>query len=173
MPWLCRATRSMGAPRSRDKPLALQQLRLRKLFPNARCRIQRSELTWEADLTPTPLSETYRVRLTYKLDRAPRVVVATDLERMEDCPLPHTYEDDLLCLYLPRRGEWKRDAFLADTIVPWASEWLANYETWLFTGKWLGGGTHEERWDRPTPEPSGATQRSSRDAHARVVPPGV
>ncbi|MYD87819.1 MAG: hypothetical protein F4018_15215 [Acidobacteria bacterium] len=26
-------------------------------------------------------------------------------------------------------------------IVPWTSEWLACYEIWLATGKWLGGGT--------------------------------
>ena len=147
----------MGAPRNRGKSLAVQQLRLRKLFPDARCRIKRNELEWEAELTPTPLSERYWVRLTYKLDRSPRVNVLTELERMKDCPLPHTYEDGQLCLYL--HGEWNRDAFLADTIVPWASEWFANYETWLFTGKWFGGGTHPERWDRQKPTLSGERAR--------------
>ena len=157
----------MGAPRSKGKPLAVQQIRLCKLFPGARCCIQRSELVWEADLTPTELSETYRVRLTYKLGRVPRVVVLTELERMGDCPLPHIYKDELLCLYLPGSGEWNRDAFLADTIVPWISEWLANYETWLFAGKWLGGGTHPGRWDRPIPSPSPASKTSvSSTSHA-------
>jgi hypothetical protein len=30
--------------------------------------------------------------------------------------------------------------FLADTILPWAVEWLAYYEIWLATGVWYGGG---------------------------------
>ena len=31
---------------------------------------------------------------------------------------------------------------LADTIVPWAAEWLMHYELWLVTGEWTGGGDH-------------------------------
>jgi len=30
--------------------------------------------------------------------------------------------------------------FLADTILPWAAEWLAHYEIWFATGTWYGGG---------------------------------
>lgn len=52
--------------------------------------------------------------------------------------LPHVYDDGTLCLY--ERGEWNDNMFLADTIVPWASEWLAHYEIWLGHGKWYGGG---------------------------------
>jgi hypothetical protein len=37
---------------------------------------------------------------------------------------------------------------LADSIVPWASEWLFFYEFWLVTGEWDGGG----RW-QPTSAP--------------------
>jgi len=29
---------------------------------------------------------------------------------------------------------------IADTTVPWTAEWLANYEVWLATGEWHGGG---------------------------------
>ena len=32
--------------------------------------------------------------------------------------------------------------YLAETILPWASEWLAHYEGWLYTGEWKGGGVH-------------------------------
>ena len=32
---------------------------------------------------------------------------------------------------------------LSRTIVPWAAEWLLNYELWRFVGEWLGGG-HDE-----------------------------
>lgn len=39
-------------------------------------------------------------------------------------------------------GEWKPRMKLADTIVPWAAEWLLHYELWLATGEWGGGGVH-------------------------------
>ena len=29
---------------------------------------------------------------------------------------------------------------MVDTTVPWTSEWLLNYEIWLATGTWYGGG---------------------------------
>lgn len=31
---------------------------------------------------------------------------------------------------------------LADTYVPWTMEWLVDFELWLATGEWLGGGEH-------------------------------
>jgi hypothetical protein len=29
---------------------------------------------------------------------------------------------------------------IVDTTIPWTSEWLINYEIWLPTGDWHGGG---------------------------------
>lgn len=137
----------MAFPRSSGKSLAVQQLRFRKLFPDAPCRIHRSELTFEIELTPTPTSDTYRIRVTYKLGKRPRVVVLSpELGPIDGFQLPHTYDGERLCLFWG--GEWDRNKFLADALIPWASEWLANYETWAFTGRWLGGGTHDGQWDR-------------------------
>ena len=139
----------MAIPRSRGKSLGVQRSLLLKLFPDARVRWRCGVLTFETQLTPTPISDSYRVRLTYRLGKRPRVVVVSPrLEKIEECRLPHTYEGDELCLCLP--GEWSQSDSLVDTIIPWVSEWLANYETWVFTGRWLGGGTHTDRWDRPT-----------------------
>jgi hypothetical protein len=56
--------------------------------------------------------------------------------------LPHTYPGERLCLYYPGIGEWRSDVLLVKTIVPWISEWLLNYEIWLATGIWCGGGIH-------------------------------
>jgi hypothetical protein len=43
---------------------------------------------------------------------------------------------------------------MANSIVPWASEWLFFYEMWLITGEWDGGG----RWPPlPSPEPQAHT----------------
>lgn len=52
--------------------------------------------------------------------------------------LPHVYSDGTLCLHLS--GEWNEKMYLVDSIVPWTAEWLANYEIWLATGDWNGGG---------------------------------
>ena len=52
--------------------------------------------------------------------------------------LPHVYSSGDLCLYLP--GQWKESMLLADTILPWTSQWLLYYELWLITGHWMGSG---------------------------------
>ena len=58
--------------------------------------------------------------------------------------LPHVYDHvkQQLCLYYGPAREWTPDKMIADTIVPWASEWLLHYEFWLVTGIWHGGGIH-------------------------------
>lgn len=47
-----------------------------------------------------------------------------------------------LGLYYPPAREWRQSMLLAGTILPWTSEWLLHYETWLATGVWTGGGIH-------------------------------
>jgi len=54
-----------------------------------------------------------------------------------------------LCLYDPRKGEWQPDQPIAETIIPWAAEWLFFYEGWLIDGHWAGGGEHPDT-DRST-----------------------
>ena len=39
-----------------------------------------------------------------------------------------------------RDGDWREDRALAWTIIPWLLEWLVEYEVWLVTGEWCGGG---------------------------------
>ena len=122
----------------------MQQARLRKLFPAASCRILRSKLTWEGWLAPSGLGQQYRVRLAYSLQDPPRVYLIEPGMRKVGGKLPeHIYTDDgRLCLYLPSAGDWDGTMSLADTMVPWACEWLFHYEIWLATGVWCGGGSH-------------------------------
>ena len=40
------------------------------------------------------------------------------------------------------RKEIDASQFIADTIIPWTSEWLLHYEIWVATGIWHGGGIH-------------------------------
>jgi hypothetical protein len=64
---------------------------------------------------------------------------------------PHVYwrldepEASPLCLYDPATSQWSADDFVADTAMPWVSDWLACYEGWLATGEWTGGGRHPSR----------------------------
>lgn len=47
-------------------------------------------------------------------------------------------EDSALCLFDPETGEWSNRMLIADSTVPWASEWLHHYEIWHVTGVWSG-----------------------------------
>ncbi len=123
--------------------LTAQYLALKKTFPGSQCRIYRSELTWLGVLQPTPLSKRYTIKLTYKLNKSPKVkLVKPVLRKKHNKKPPHLYKGDFLCLYVPGIGEWNKNMYLSETIIPWASEWLFHYEIWLSTGDWCGGGIH-------------------------------
>lgn len=68
----------------------------------------------------------------------------------EEAPLPHVYFQgpdyrySPLCLFDPKAGEWDRTMLIASTTVPWTVRWLASYEIWEATGRWVGGGRHED-----------------------------
>ncbi len=68
----------------------------------------------------------------------------------EEAPLPHVYFElpDIrlspLCLFDPNAGEWDRSMLVSRTTVGWTVRWLAAYEFWEATGRWIGGGRHDE-----------------------------
>ena len=127
------------ANRSRRKNSPAVQARVLKArFPDAHVQVERSRLTWNGILQPAGYSRPYRVRITFKTGEYPKVKVLSHLEGRQGEPLPHVYADGALCLFV--EGEWTSDMFIADTIVPWTSEWLLYYELWLFTGEWHGEG---------------------------------
>lgn len=47
-------------------------------------------------------------------------------------------DDSGLCLFDPGERQWDGSKLIADTIVPWASEWLHHYEFWQIDGVWRG-----------------------------------
>jgi hypothetical protein len=47
-----------------------------------------------------------------------------------------------ICVHRPE--EWAPSSFIADTIMPWISQWLRFYEVWQQTGSWEGEGSHPE-----------------------------
>lgn len=121
---------------------AQQALGLQSRFPDARIKIRRHKLKFVADLTPSPLSETYSVRIEFDGVHRPVIkVLSPTLRHPPERDVPHTFEEDTLCLHLP--GEWSASDLITYMIVPWTVEWLLHYEIWLATeGTWCGGG-HE------------------------------
>lgn len=136
----------MVAPRFSSKPKSLwqQKARLDALFPQCTCWIKCNRLTWEGKFSPTTQSDTYHLRMTYTLEKAPEMrLVAPEIRRINGRRPEHMYNDTRLCLYMTGSGEWHDSKFLAETIVPWAAEWLWHYEVWLASdGTWCGGGVH-------------------------------
>jgi hypothetical protein len=120
---------------------------LKSKYPGSKTSWKRGIVRWIGDITPAPLCDTYTVQITWKGWSARPVVrvLRPQLQLAEGkTALPHIYPGDELCLHYP--GEWTRDMSIAETIIPWASEWLYFYELWALTGEWQGGG-HEPGTD--------------------------
>ncbi len=109
-------------------------------------------LVWRCDLSPTPLSRAYSVRIEYGRGWSPDVFVEKpDLPILaEGRKIPHVYSEEpvRLCLYLPGSGQWRPWMLLDQTIVPWAVLWLYFFEEWLRSGEWRGGGEHPDDGDK-------------------------
>jgi hypothetical protein len=121
-------------------PEQLAFMRLR--WPMFNSRIRNGLLTCRGQLAPDAACATYDVSITYRGGDKPEVrVLEPQLRRRsDDEPIPHMYEHERLCLYLPGVREWTPGKQIATTIVPWTSLWLFFYEVWLATGEWMGGG---------------------------------
>lgn len=130
--------------------LGSQKAALSKLFPGSRASTQHNELVWKGELTPSSMSHTYSIEMHYKKGKYPTVRVSDpELKSRPGEPLPHIYSNGNLCLFYPKAREWHGGLLLAETIVPWTSEWLFHYEVWLATGTWCGGGYHEDGGSKP------------------------
>lgn len=117
-------------------PLARQAAILRQRFPDSKLTLKCGKLLWEARLRPTPLSHEYLVRLAYSMRFYPTMKILDDLQIDWAKPPPHLYRDQSICLH--DRPDWDSTMLLADTIVPWTSEWLAHFELWSIGGVWYG-----------------------------------
>lgn len=148
----------MARPPCNGLTLVQQAGVLRSRFPTVTPpRVQADRLTWFWQVQPSPCSVTYTVRLMLQGIGSPKVhVVDPPLQLAEGKNrLPHVFEADRLCLYYDDEFDRRVDQ-LADTVVPWVSEWLFFYEQWLTTGEWHGGGIH------PGDEPELSSRRARR-----------
>lgn len=148
----------MGSKNWKMHPLnmGIQAGKLRFYFPESSVKYTQNELTWTGVITPSPLSETYTIKIKYLRDKNPDVyVVSPKLSfAFGETYLPHVYNTSKqwLCIYHRKSGEWNSGMALVDTVLPWTSEWLLHYEIWIVTGKWCGGGIehHDEELELKT-----------------------
>jgi hypothetical protein len=118
---------------------------MRRRYPQFTSTWQRGHVTWTGTLTPAQGCQSYTLRIGYRIGTQPKVFVTRpQLASRIDERIPHRYGDGSLCLYRPKYGEWTPTDPIALTIVPWSSLWLYDYEVWLVTGQWAGGGEHPE-----------------------------
>jgi hypothetical protein len=125
-------------------PLAEQFRQMKLQWPGFSRSLHRSQVSWTGELTPTEMSDTYTIRVTYTPPRRPVVeVISPELKGRPGERIPHTFPGKKLCLHLHQ--EWVvANTIIATTVIKWAVLWLFFYETWLVTGTWEGGG-HEPR----------------------------
>ncbi len=147
---------------------------------------------WEGVLRPLS-AQTYKVRITYQLPRMtkeylfnpaylPMVQVLEPRLSLQNSnaghdALIHLYVDrdspelPSLCLDDPLKSGWSDHASIADTIVPWAIDWLTCYELWQATGKWTGAGRDHRIVNREEAcqAPSNSTQTPNADLRGRCV----
>lgn len=133
--------------RNRNIPLRAQLEKLRRYFPASTFSVGNygNTFIWKALFQPSELSCSYEVKIEYILGTSPKVYVLSPnpLPLANGATrLPHVYnhKKQQLCLYYGAEREWTPDKMIADTILPWISEWLLHYEYWVITGMWHGGG---------------------------------
>lgn len=127
-----------------------QLAHLKCMYKGSKSRMYKNGFDWICPIKPTPLSQTYIIKISYHVNKPPKcyVISPSQLPLAEGATrLPHTYSSkkQRLCLYYPKYKEWNSSMYIATTIVHWAIQWLFFYEIWLHTGKWNGGG--HGNWD--------------------------
>lgn len=146
-------------------PMHRQIWRMKVAHPQFRSTWSAGAIEWVGSVRPTELSDTYELRIEYRLGAPPDVHVVTPAlrPRSDTERVPHLYTGERLCLFLPWAFEWDASQYIAETTVPWATLWLHHYELWhATTGDWLGGGRH--------PPPKKGTRRCPRNWFARKSP---
>jgi hypothetical protein len=127
------------------KPLSLaEQAGKMGKYPQLKLAIKRNTAVWSGSWWPSILSDLYGLKITYRFPQRPRISIVSPILRLAQGQekLPHVYEGGQSDICVHIREDWSSRLFIADTIMPWISQWIAFYETWAQTGVWLGEGTH-------------------------------
>ncbi len=131
------------------QPLSLraQKLLLGQGFPDGECSVRRNRLVWEGRVQPTAVSHSYDIRVTHELYTLPEIfLLSPNPQKMADAVIPgrriphvYSYEHPIrLCVYHPKKREWKYTMPLVTTVIPWTIMWLSFFEDWVCTDVWSG-----------------------------------
>lgn len=134
------------APKFAAISLAQQAGRMASKFPQMKFSIRRNAGSWTGSWLPSPLSDSYQLRIVYQFPFRPKIqILSPRLELASGkTKLPHVYADGQMDICVHRPEEWSKHRYIADTIMPWISQWLRFYEYWKQTGSWEGKGTHPD-----------------------------
>jgi hypothetical protein len=138
----------MGKVKKRKYTYVIQGKILQSKFPKGNLSFGHNGFSWTNTICPTPLSESYKIKLDYKQGRQPNIYVIDRLKlAVGKSVLPHVYDTSKqhLCLYHRKSKQWHSGMLIAKTIIPWTHEWLLFYEYWLIDGIWHGGGIGHEK----------------------------
>ena len=141
--------------RNKFKYSPVQQLGMLKKKYGGAGRPTHNGFEWVNEFCPTPISDTYTLRIVYQIGYYPKIYIVNPkpLQLADGArKLPHTYDTQTqrICLFKPDYKEWTSSMPIADTIVHWAVLWMFYYESWVGTGKWMGGG--HGNWDVTPPK---------------------
>lgn len=129
-------SRYLPKPPSNPKSinLGMQDMHIQHKFPNFKLRKKGTKYYWLGYLRPTSSSAVYTIKLIYHTYSPKVYVLEPEILKFA----PHRYNDHSLCLYHPNDESFNGGKLIADTIIPWTSEWLYFYEKWLEEGVWWG-----------------------------------
>ena len=125
--------------------IANQMLRIQQLYNGIieELTVVKSELRCVIRIQPSQHSDTYRIKITYKISEAsPNAWLLTpDMKTYEGKPPHHVYGMDehghyKLCVHYFKDKNWNKQVFIAESFIPWICTWLNTYEYWLITGEW-------------------------------------
>ena len=121
------------------KTLLLQKKHIEKYFSYLKCSIGRisEKLICIGELQPHKDTDIYKIKMVYKVGNSPKIYITSPKVEYHDNI--HMYKDNSLCLFHKNDFSWNDEKIIiAETIVPWVSEWIIFYEIWKIEGKWKG-----------------------------------
>jgi hypothetical protein len=129
----------------RDLTLVQQAYYMSVDYPGFVGRMMKNAIEWVGSVKPTPMSDTYLIRIYYKIPDRPEVIVLSPELQVASGHhhLPHTFPPEWKRLCLHMSPDWNSQKPV-NWIVPWIALWLYFYEIWRVTSVWLGEG-HEPR----------------------------
>jgi hypothetical protein len=145
-----------------------KQLLAMSKYPQFRTKcVRNKEIKWVGDWQPEELSPRYSLEITYTQGLRPRIAVLKPVLALGPghTQLPHVFDGQRsICVHTA--DEWSPRMLIADTILPWISQWLVFYEAWALTGVRVA--TEQKTYTR---NPSGAAdaQPSGQIASIRCV----